>query len=119
MVRVAVKKNGHRPQQSRRLRVATELAHRHFDLVQGVEQIFLLKKTGTESSSTEPIKLLEVNRETVACGIMPVYFGPSREVPYPLVVLDVTPREFNRLRKGKLTLPDGWKIGREIPKRRT
>ena len=118
MVRAAVKKSGHRPQKSRRLKVATELAHRHFDLDQGVEQIFLLRKAGAESSAQEPIKLLEINRSTPECGIMPVYFGPSTGVPYPLIVVDVTPREFDRLKAGKLTLPRGWKIGRQIAGRK-
>lgn len=54
MVRVAVKKNGHRPQRSRRLKVATELAHRHFDLDQGVEQIYPPRKEGAESRGKIP-----------------------------------------------------------------
>jgi hypothetical protein len=114
MARRLLKKNGNSPHRSKRTRIAEDLAHQHFDLDQGVEHIFLLKKARSESGNHEPIKLLEVNRETVECGIMPVYFGPSRGIPYPLVVVDVSPREFSRLRDGRLTLPDGWKIAREL-----
>ena len=40
----------------------------------------------------EPIKLLEVNENTVAAGVMPLYFGPAPAsgIPYPSVIVEVT-----------------------------
>jgi hypothetical protein len=114
MAQRLLKRNGNSSHQLKRTRVAEHLAHQHFDIDQEVERIFLLKKAGDDHSNHEPIKLLEVNRATVECGIMPVYFGPSHEVPFPLVIVEVSRREFDRLRNGRLTLPDGWKIAREL-----
>lgn len=118
MVRASVKKNDRQSERLRRMKVAKRLARWHIELDQGVNEIFLLTKAGAESSAQEPIKLLEINRSTPECGIMPVYFGPSSDVPYPLIVIDVTSREFGRLKRGKLTLPEGWKLGRQIARSR-
>ena len=65
-----------------------------------------------ERDSGEPIKLLEVNPDTSASGILPIAFGadPSR-IPFPSVVIEVTEGEFNEIRSGNLFLPDGWQLG--------
>jgi hypothetical protein len=55
----------------------------------------------------EPIKLLEVNRATVPAGVMPVYFGQTREYP-PVVIIEVTEEEYRSVVDGSLPLPDGW-----------
>ena len=43
-----------------------------------IEQIFRLTSKA-EASRTEPIKLLEVNENTVSSGVMPLHFG-TRQV---------------------------------------
>src|SRR5579862_407875 len=71
----------------------------------------------TESDS-DPFKLLEINRNAVETGrIMPLGFdaSPERGDPYPYVIVQVTPEEYQQILAGKLKLPDGWQVGEEIP----
>ena len=68
---------------------------------------------------TTPIKLLEVNADTAPSGVMPLHFGPAPAggIPYPSVIVEVTPDEFERIRAHELKLPDGWTIGEEYPRK--
>ncbi len=64
-----------------------------------------------EHDMNEPVKLLEVNPETLAAGIVPVVFGAHLPtIPYPSVVVEVTEREFEDIQAGRLALPDGWRV---------
>jgi hypothetical protein len=57
---------------------ARELARKHFEAKGGLTRIFRL--TGNievETNPGEPVKLLEVNANTVPSGIMPLHFGPA------------------------------------------
>ena len=65
-----------------------------------------------------PIKLLEINIDTSPSGIMPLHFGPvpGSGIPYPSVIVEVTPDEFDRIRLQELKLPDGWTIDEEYPR---
>jgi hypothetical protein len=65
-----------------------------------------------EDDDREPVKLLEVNPETPASGILPIAFiaDPPR-VPYPSVVVEVTEAEFEQINAGTLRLPVGWRLG--------
>jgi hypothetical protein len=64
-----------------------------------------------EQEATEPVKLLEVNPETSASGIIPVSLGAAPpEFPFPSVVIEVTENEFDAIREGKLPLPEGWRL---------
>jgi hypothetical protein len=49
---------------------------------------------------------------------MPLYFGPmpGGGIPYPSVIAEVTPDEFDRIRLQELKLPDGWTIDEEYPR---
>jgi hypothetical protein len=99
--------------------VAKKLAHTHFDIEPGIKRIFKLRdKPEFEGLSSSPIKLLEINADTPPSGIMPLYFGPvpSSGIPYPSVIVEVTPDEFERLWVQELKLPDGWTIDEEYPK---
>lgn len=65
----------------------------------------------------EPIKLLEVNENTIASGILPLSFGPATAYGnYPSVILEVTREEFDKIKSNELKLPHCWKIGEMIPK---
>jgi hypothetical protein len=68
-----------------------------------------------ESHPREPIKLLEVNRNTIASGIVPLHFGPhaATGVCYPTVIVEITPEEFLELQRKRLALPDHWSLGEE------
>lgn len=98
---------------------ANELAQRHYEIEVSIKQI--LRITGTaevEVSPAEPIKLLEVNENTVAAGIMPLTFGsaPDFGIDYPSVIIEVTPEEFAKIQAHELQLPNGWTLGDEIPR---
>jgi hypothetical protein len=41
---------------------------------------------------------------------------PGSGIPYPSVIVKVTPDEFERIKVQELKLPDGWTIDEEYPK---
>jgi hypothetical protein len=98
---------------------ALQLAQKHYQIEGGVTHIFRLTgEVGIENQPAEPIKLLEVNQNTVASGIMPIQFDavPQSGIHYPSVIIEVTPEEYQQILKRELLLPRGWRIGYEIPK---
>ena len=97
--------------------VAQTLARKHFEVEAGLTRVFRIVGK-TEVLPTDPIKLLEVNENTVPCGVMPLFFGPSPAVgiPYPTVIVEVTPEEFQKIQAHELKLPEGWEIGEELSK---
>jgi len=99
--------------------VAKELAKKHFQLEAGLSRIFRLKGAADiEMKSSEPIKLLEVNAATAPTGVMPLHFGPAPAsgIPYPSVIIEVTPDEFEKIQLKELQLPEGWAIDEEFAK---
>src|SRR5215471_4160840 len=94
-----------------RERVAKLLAHRHYLFEPAITEIYTISSaTPYESSPKEPIKLLEVNANTIASGIMPLKFdaAPASGIDYPSVIVEVTPAEYERIKKNELPLPNGW-----------
>src|SRR5215210_711372 len=91
------------------------LANAHFQLDEGVTHIFRVVEPD-EGNPLRPVKLLEVNPMTPEVGISPVGMSadPARGVFHPSVVIEVSPREFDRLQLGELTLPHGWRLGDEL-----
>jgi hypothetical protein len=89
-----------------------ELAEAHFSMDTGLKAIYRLIGNDEEDPS-EPIKLLEVNEDTLPAGIVPVYFGslPHKRIQYPYVIVEITPVEFQQLVKGEISLPYGWTHG--------
>src|SRR5438270_7786248 len=79
---------------------AKELAKKHYQVERGLTRIFRLNGSPeVEGSPVEPIKLLEVNAATVSSGVMPLHFGPAPAsgVPFPSVIVEVTPDEFKKI----------------------
>lgn len=102
-----------------KIAVARELATMHFEAEPGLQRIFRLKRSAeAERTPVEPIKLLEVNSKTVPSGILPVQFGPSPSsgIPYPSVIVEVSPDEFKQIESQDLMLPKGWSIAEEMPR---
>jgi hypothetical protein len=100
-------------------RVAKDLAKKHYRSETGLTRIFRLTGTAeVEVRPAEPIKLLEVNDNTFASGVRPLQFGPAPAsgVPFPSVIVEVTPEEFTRIQSDELKLPRGWTLGEELPK---
>ncbi|HEY8751112.1 MAG TPA: hypothetical protein VIM11_24225 [Tepidisphaeraceae bacterium] len=99
--------------------VALRLAQAHFSVEPGIAQIFrLLADAQLESAPNEPVKLLEVNQDTTADGIRPVFFGPhpASGIYCPSVIVEVTPEEFDQIQRGSIKLPNKWRIGSEMPR---
>jgi hypothetical protein len=99
--------------------VAERLAQAHYEIEPGIELIIQLEGTPQqESNPEEAVKLLEVNENTTADGIRPVFFGSHEAsgIFYPSVIVEVTPGEYQQIRKGALRLPNDWRLGREFAK---
>jgi hypothetical protein len=98
--------------------VARELANKHYRIEAGLTQIFRITRGDGEVAPAEPIKLLEVNEDTVAAGVMPLHFGPAPAsgIPYPSIIIEVTPDELEKIKRQELKLPDGWSLGEQFPR---
>jgi len=99
--------------------VANDLARKHYEIEEGVIQIVRIRGSAeAEADPAEPIKLLEVNENTVPAGVMPLHFGPvpASGIDYPSVIVEVTPDEFRKIQAHELELPAGWKLGDVIPR---
>lgn len=99
-------------------RVARELARKHYLVEPGLKHVFRLTTAAErELIGTEPIKLLEVNENTIAAGVMPLHFGPAPGIgiPFSSIIVEVTPHEFELIRSHQLKLPDDWQIAEELP----
>jgi hypothetical protein len=95
------------------------LAQKHYEAETGLTQIFRITAAAEiEVRPTEPIKLLEVNQNTVPSGIMPIQFGPSPAagLHYASVILEVTLDEYRQIQSEQLRLPHGWRVGEPIPR---
>lgn len=98
---------------------AKELAEKHFLVESGLTRIFRISGSAeVEFRPNEPIKLLEINENTLPSGILPIQFGPSPALglTHPSIIIEVTPDEFEKIQARELELPDGWQVGDEIPK---
>ena len=96
-----------------------ELARKHYQVEAGLTHVIRINGSAeVEFRPDEPIKLLEVNENTVPSGIMPIQFGPSPAsgLHYSTIILEVTPDEFEQIRNNELRLPNGWTIGEPIPR---
>lgn len=91
---------------------AHRLAQRHYDIEPFITEIRTITSQN-EQEPDEPIKLLEVNENTIPSGIMPLQFDPvpSSGIPFPLVIVEVTPEEYEQIKRHELALPDGWTLG--------
>lgn len=41
------------------------------------------------------------------------YFPASDEIPYPLILAQVTPEEWQKILQGKIELPEGWNLQKQ------
>ncbi|MGA2450980.1 MAG: hypothetical protein ABTD50_20145 [Polyangiaceae bacterium] len=88
---------------------ARVLADAHYRIEDGLERVFIIP-AGLEDPR-EPIKLLEVNANTIPTGsIEPIPFSASREIPFVTEIAEISPEEFSKLERGELSLPPGWTL---------
>jgi len=92
---------------------AVMLAQKHYAIEPGITEIFRILSThADELETSEPIKLLEVNSNTIASGIMPLGFAaaPNVGVHFPSIIIEVTPDEYQQILSGELGLREGWRL---------
>jgi len=98
---------------------AKRLSDLHYQVETGLTHIYRIRAdVDQEAQPDEPIKLLEVNEDTIAAGIMPLGFGPADElgIPFSSVIVEITPDEYRQLQSAELSLPDGWMIDALVPR---
>lgn len=86
-------------------------AKRHFDIDSGVVQIYYLPT----NAPPREIRFLEVNRLIAEMTeLEPIDFGVNIDGAdgHTLIVLDVTPAQWEAIREGRLALPAGWTLER-------
>ncbi len=99
---------------------ARELARKHYQTEAGLTRIIRFSGAiDVGAQAIEPIKLLEVNENTVPSGVLPLGFdaAPASGIHFPSVIIEVTPGEFERIQTKELKLPRGWEYRQEeLPK---
>jgi hypothetical protein len=95
------------------------LAQKHYEIEQGVLDIFEIKAVAGPAAYRDRIRLLEVNENTIPSGVVPIPFDPlpASGIHYPSVIVEVTPEEFAKIQNSELTLPFGWEVGGHIPRK--
>ena len=87
-----------------------ELAEWHFGVEPELTQVIRIV-ADDEDAPDEPIKLLEVNAATVSTGsVEPYAFAASASLPFPTVIAEITPEEYERIRRDEIKLPTGWSL---------
>ena len=96
---------------------AEELVQDHFAMEPGMIKIIRLVSPN-EDVPEEPMKLLEVNSNTLPMGILPVGF-PARiekesDAWYPrAIIIEVTPGEYQQILADPGLIPNGWRMAQE------
>src|SRR5438046_58985 len=99
---------------------AQMLADAHFAVDPTITRIFRVEAPN-EGASLVPLKLLEVSKSTPELGISPVGMAadPAHGIFYSSIVIEISPRELERLDKAELSLPHGWRLGPELYRTKT
>ena len=91
-------------------------AAKHLKTYPGTKVIYYL----TYGTPAREIRFLEVNDMIIPRDVAPLEpldFGVDIRSPegHTLMVLDVTPAQFERIHKNELALPKGWSLDHAIP----
>ena len=96
---------------------ARYLARIHFEVEPGMTHIFRVRGSEeAELREKEPLKLLEVNEDTVPAGVLPLYFSARPDIPFPMVIIEITPDEYRKVAAAELNLPKDWRLAEELPR---
>lgn len=89
---------------------AERIAERDYEAISSIEHICRLIGDD-EHRPDEPVKMLEVDSETIPSGMQPLCFGhcPEQGINYPCILISVTPEEFDCIEDGSMRLPNGWR----------
>ena len=102
--------------QFNREEIAGAYARRHLNTDPGIRTVYYLPAGAPERE----IRFLEVN-ELMAVRendpLEPIDFGVDigGDDSHTLLVLDVTPAQWERIRRGELPLPYGWSLDESFP----
>jgi hypothetical protein len=102
-----------------KLETAAGLARAHFGVEPNLKYIYLIEPVN-DNDPNDPIKLLEVVEGTIERGVEPIGFvaDPARGIEYPLIIVEISPTEYESVRAGKLHLGNGeWTVGKELAAR--
>ena len=93
-----------------------DLAAEHFGVDPGIDLIVWFRPAKPDES--QEIRLLEVNRDALKGDLFPVAFRASDDLPFRLVIAELHPDEWRRVKDGTLPLPEDWQASerREIPR---
>jgi hypothetical protein len=99
---------------------AQMLADAHFQVDPTITRIFRVEAPN-ESASLVPVKLLEVSSSTPELGISPVGMAadPAHGIFYSSIIIEITPRELERLNNREMSLPHDWRLGAELYRTKT
>lgn len=76
----------------------------HFELEDGVEKIVWFITEGEKE-----IRLIEISRTALPTGsFQPFRFPPSEDIPFPMTIADVTPKEWEQIQEGAIQVPQDW-----------
>lgn len=94
---------------------ASHYAQSHFETDEGICEIHYLP-TGAPDRE---IRLLEVNRLIAvreSDPLQPIDFGVDRDYPtaHTLLILDVTPDQWERIKNKELNLPESWSLESKV-----
>jgi hypothetical protein len=82
----------------------------HFEIEPELREVFLVVDE-EEAAPDAPIKLLEVNAATVPTGsVEPFAFAPAGDIPYRVLVAEITPQELKEFMAFPQRLPRGWDL---------
>jgi len=95
---------------SDRLEEAKRLAQIHYESGSTSQVYIATSSTGGQENPEDPIKLIEVNDDTLPSGIVPLQFGPlpNLGITHVSTIIEVTGEEFQQIESGELQLPPGW-----------
>jgi len=82
------------------------MAREHFDLEEGIERVVWFK-----NGAPNEIHVIEVNRNTIPEGaVLTFYLRPTNEIHFPVILGDLTPEEWEKVKQGLISLPAGWSL---------
>jgi hypothetical protein len=90
-----------------KMNVKEDTAKKLADAHRRIEPSILRIMTSGEESPAEPVNLLEVNRDTTPSGIVSITFGPMEGVPFPSVMVEVTPRRIREAHPESIIVASG------------
>ena len=64
-----------------------------------------------QSKKEEEVRLLEVSSDVLPSGLVfPLTFAPDKKegMQYPCTIIVVSKEDYEKIRQGDLSLPDGW-----------